>query len=48
MIKEKNHTEYAQISLMMERKYPDFNPQNYGCPSFRKLMDKFVKDKNHR
>ena len=48
LIKEKNHTEYAQISLMMERKYPDFNPQNYDCPSFRKLMDKFVKDKNHR
>lgn len=45
LIEEKNRAEYAQISLMMKRKYPDFNPQNYGCSNFRELINKFVKDK---
>ncbi|EOB1665448.1 NYN domain-containing protein [Campylobacter upsaliensis] len=45
LIEEKNRAEYAQISLMMKRKYPDFNRQNYGCSNFRELINKFVKDK---
>lgn len=44
LIEEKNRAEYAQISLMMKRKYPDFNSQNYGCSGFRELINKFVKD----
>lgn len=44
LIEEKNRAEYAKISSIMKRKYPNFNPRNYGCPSFRKLIDKFIKD----
>lgn len=44
LIEEKNRAEYAQISSMMIRKYPDFNSQNYGCFGFRELINKFVKD----
>lgn len=44
LIEEKNRAEYAQISSMMIRKYPDFNSQNYGCSGFRELINKFVKD----
>lgn len=31
---------YAQISMEMKQKYSDFIPKNYGCNSFKALMEK--------
>lgn len=42
LIEEKNRAEYSQIPSIMQRKYPDFNRQNYGCRGFRELIKKFI------
>lgn len=42
LIEEKNRAEYSQIPPIMQRKYPDFNPKNYGCSSFKELINKFI------
>lgn len=33
---------YAQISVEMKQKYSDFVPKNFGCNSFKKLMEKLL------
>ena len=33
---------YAQISMEMKQKYADFIPKNFGCNSFKKLMEKIM------
>ena len=33
---------YAQISMEMKQKYSDFIPKNYGCNSFKNLMEKLL------
>ncbi len=33
---------YAQISMEMKQKYSDFIPKNYGCNSFKGLMEKLL------
>lgn len=47
LIEEKNRAEYSQIPPIMQRKYPDFNPKNYGCSSFKELINKFI-DNNYK
>ncbi|WP_341464783.1 NYN domain-containing protein [Campylobacter helveticus] len=47
LIEEKNRAEYSQIPSIMQRKYPDFNRQNYGCSSFKELINKFI-DNNYK
>ncbi|TKX33833.1 NYN domain-containing protein [Campylobacter taeniopygiae] len=42
LIDEKGRAEYAQIRTNMNRKYSDFNPQNYGFKNFRALIQKFL------
>ncbi|MBK1963632.1 NYN domain-containing protein [Campylobacter novaezeelandiae] len=42
LIEEKTRAEYAQIRMNMNRKYSDFNPQNYGFKNFRALMQHFL------
>ena len=33
---------YAQISMEMKQKYSDFIPKNFGCNSFKSLMEKLL------
>ena len=33
---------YSQISTEMKQKYSDFVPKNFGCNSFKKLMEKLL------
>ena len=39
MIDNNGKAFYAQISSEMKQKYSDFVPKNFGCNSFKKLMD---------
>ncbi len=42
MIDNNGKAFYAQISSEMKQKYSDFIPKNFGCNSFKKLMDKLL------
>lgn len=42
MIDNNGKAFYAQISSEMKQKYSDFIPKNFGCNSFKKLMEKLL------
>lgn len=42
MIDNNGKAFYAQISSEMKQKYSDFIPKNFGCNSFKKLMEKLT------
>lgn len=42
MIDNSGKAFYAQISSEMKQKYSDFIPKNFGCNSFKKLMEKLT------
>ena len=42
MIDNNGKAYYAQISSEMKQKYSDFIPKNFGCNSFKKLMEKLT------
>ena len=42
MIDNNGKAFYAQISSEMKQKYSDFVPKNFGCNSFKKVMDKLM------
>ena len=42
MIDNNGKAFYAQISSEMKQKYSDFLPKNFGCNSFKKLMEKLT------
>ena len=42
MIDNSGKAYYSQISSEMKQKYSDFVPKNFGCNSFKKLMEKLT------
>ena len=42
MIDNSGKAFFAQISSEMKQKYSDFIPKNFGCNSFKKLMEKLM------
>ena len=42
MIDNNGKAFYAQISSEMKQKYSDFIPKNFGCNSFKKLMERLM------
>ena len=42
MIDNNGKAFYSQISSEMKQKYSDFIPKNFGCNSFKKLMEKLL------
>ena len=42
MIDNNGRAFFAQISSEMKQKYSDFIPKNFGCNSFKKMMEKLM------
>lgn len=43
LIEENGKAFYAQISNDMKNKFADFIPKNFGCSSFKQLIEKFLR-----
>lgn len=43
LIEENGKAYYAQISNDMKNKFADFIPKNFGCSSFKQLIEKFLR-----